>query len=159
MGNMRHEQAMKELQRRRLEAGPRMKGAQAKPTPQQEFSALKHGYQRRKEEFFKKLNANTSKPASTVPARPSNARKSAFEARNTRSRIVSKSLPPTAAVSRRAPVSAIKSGFLTRRVDGSPVRRPASLAQGPKPAGLLPAIVSAQIGRRPPQRQPLGNRR
>lgn len=157
---MRHEQAMRELQRRRLEGGPRVKGGQSRPTPQQEFSALKHGYQRRKEEFFKKLNTNHAKPASTVPARPANGRKSAMEARvTTRSRIVSKSLPPSAAVNRRAPASAIKSGFLTRRVDGSPVRRPASLAQGPKPIGRLPAIAPAQIGRRLPQRQLPGNRR
>ena len=153
---------MRELQRRRLDGGPRAaaaKGTTVRPTPLREFSALKHGCQRRKEEFFKKLNSNSTKPASTVPARPTMVRKSTLEARATRTKIVSKTLPPSV-VTRRAPVSAVKSGFLTRRVDGSPMRRPVSLAQGPKPTGLFPAIAPLQIGRRPPQpRQPSNNRR
>ena len=155
MGNYRHEQALRELQRRRLENGPRsgaaIKANRAKPTPQQEFNALKHGYQRRKEEFFKNLNHNKARTVSGAPSRPSKAKQ-----REIRSKMASKTLPPGGI--RHAPPP-VKKGFLTRRVDGSPVRRPKSLAIEPKAASLLPAVVPARIGRQVTQQQQPSRRR
>ena len=84
------------------------------------------------------------------------AKEPVFQKREIRSKMASKTLPPGGI--RHAPPP-VKKGFLTRRVDGSPVRRPKSLAIEPKAASLLPAVVPARIGRQVTQQQQPSRRR
>ena len=150
-GNLRHEHAMRELQRRKSMGGGRgassselfahnsaylplkkkQKPVSAANQHIRDFAALKQGYQRRKEDFFKKLNTNPAagaaggkKPvAAAVQRGREKAPPSIAEVKKIRLGLVQRVLPEGLVVRRVAPQVSV-GGTITRRIDGSPVRRP-----------------------------------
>jgi hypothetical protein len=160
---------MRELQKRKAETGgmraagainskSRVPNASARvPKPQQEFAALRQQVQKRKEDFFKRLNAPATRPSAVRPSamRDQQQPLSVTEVKKIRLGLVSKTLPPDylrqqqqqqQQQTRSGPT--VRAVSMTRRVDGSPVRRARLQEDKNNNRLLLPAIASVHIGRR-----------